>query len=141
MEIVTPIMGVAHWDPAVEIATEDVSVRFEEGWPVAINGQRFDVRGREARAAFVGVLQVCDVDGGAITSFDEWRAMRRWTNITAIAGGLGLWPALVGTPVTATLARERKTEMLGHLLSEGPRPSRLPPEVELSPRGDADLTR
>jgi argininosuccinate synthase len=42
MEIVTPIMGVAHWDPQVDIATEDVSVRFEEGWPVAINGQTFD---------------------------------------------------------------------------------------------------
>ncbi len=41
MEIVSPIMGVAHWDPAVEIATEDVTVRFEEGWPVAINGQSF----------------------------------------------------------------------------------------------------
>ena len=35
-------MGVAHWDPAVEIATEDVTVAFEEGWPVAINGH--DVR-------------------------------------------------------------------------------------------------
>ena len=42
MEIVTPIMGVAHWDPAVEIATEDVTIRFEEGWPVAINGQTFE---------------------------------------------------------------------------------------------------
>jgi argininosuccinate synthase len=41
MEIVSPIMGVAHWDPTVEIATEDVTVRFEEGWPVAINGQSF----------------------------------------------------------------------------------------------------
>ena len=42
MEIVSPIMGVAHWDPAIEIATEDVTVRFEEGWPVAINGATFD---------------------------------------------------------------------------------------------------
>ena len=42
MEIVSPIMGVAHWDPTVEIASEDVSVRFEEGWPVAINGKTFD---------------------------------------------------------------------------------------------------
>ncbi len=42
MEIVSPIMGVAHWDPDVEIATEDVSVRFEEGWPVAIDGRTFD---------------------------------------------------------------------------------------------------
>ena len=36
MEIVEPIMGVAHWDPAVEIEPEDVTVRFEAGWPVAI---------------------------------------------------------------------------------------------------------
>jgi argininosuccinate synthase len=42
MEIVSPIMGVAHWDPTVEIATEDVRVRFEEGWPVEINGSTFD---------------------------------------------------------------------------------------------------
>ncbi|MCP5026654.1 MAG: argininosuccinate synthase [Actinomycetia bacterium] len=41
MEIVTPIMGVAHWDPAVEITTEDVTIKFEEGWPVEINGQTF----------------------------------------------------------------------------------------------------
>ena len=41
MEIVSPIMGVAHWDPTVEIATEDVSVRFDQGWPVAINGETF----------------------------------------------------------------------------------------------------
>ncbi len=42
VEIVEPIMGVAHWDPAVEIAAEDVSVRFERGRPVAINGREFD---------------------------------------------------------------------------------------------------
>jgi argininosuccinate synthase len=42
MEIVTPIMGVAHWDPAVEIAVEDVSIEFVEGWPVAINGTQFE---------------------------------------------------------------------------------------------------
>ncbi|MGX5692157.1 argininosuccinate synthase [Dermacoccus abyssi] len=41
MEIVSPIMGVAHWDPSVEIETEDVTVRFERGLPVAINGDDF----------------------------------------------------------------------------------------------------
>ena len=41
MDIVEPIMGVAHWNPEVEIAEEEISVRFEEGWPVAINGQTF----------------------------------------------------------------------------------------------------
>jgi argininosuccinate synthase len=42
IEIVDPIMGAAFWDPTVEIATEDVSVRFEEGWPVAIGGRTFE---------------------------------------------------------------------------------------------------
>ena len=44
IEIVDPIMGVRFWDPEVEVATEDVSVRFEAGWPVAINGEVFDDR-------------------------------------------------------------------------------------------------
>jgi argininosuccinate synthase len=37
MKIVEPIMGVAHWDPAVAIEPETVSVRFEHGLPVALN--------------------------------------------------------------------------------------------------------
>ncbi|QGG95209.1 argininosuccinate synthase [Actinomarinicola tropica] len=44
MEIVEPIMGVAHWDPSVEIEPEDVTVRFEAGWPVSLNGTTFDDR-------------------------------------------------------------------------------------------------
>ncbi len=39
MEIVEPIMGVAHWRPEVMIESEDVAVRFDRGWPVAINGR------------------------------------------------------------------------------------------------------
>ncbi|MBB2891269.1 argininosuccinate synthase [Flexivirga oryzae] len=42
MEIVEPIMGVRFWDPDVAIETEDVTVRFERGRPVSINGQTFD---------------------------------------------------------------------------------------------------
>jgi argininosuccinate synthase len=42
IEIVDPIMGVRFWDPAVEIATEDVSIRFEQGRPVTINGVKFE---------------------------------------------------------------------------------------------------
>ena len=41
MEIVEPIMGVRFWDPAVEIETEDVTLTFEGGQPVAINGETF----------------------------------------------------------------------------------------------------
>ncbi len=41
MDLIEPIMGVRHWDPAVAIEPETVSVRFVEGWPVAINGAEF----------------------------------------------------------------------------------------------------
>jgi argininosuccinate synthase len=39
--IVEPIMGVAFWRPEVEIKPEEVRIRFEEGLPVALNGQTF----------------------------------------------------------------------------------------------------
>ena len=42
MHIVAPIMGVAHYDEKVKIKTEDVVVRFKEGWPIALNGKEFD---------------------------------------------------------------------------------------------------
>jgi argininosuccinate synthase len=42
IEIVEPIMGVRYWNDSLHIATEDVTLRFEQGRPVAINGQEFD---------------------------------------------------------------------------------------------------
>ncbi|MEY3587425.1 MAG: argininosuccinate synthase [Actinomycetota bacterium] len=44
MEIVEPIMGVAHWREDVRIETEEVTVSFHEGFPVAINGREFATR-------------------------------------------------------------------------------------------------
>ena len=41
MHIVEPIMGVAFWRDDVEVKRETVSVRFEEGMPVALNGRTF----------------------------------------------------------------------------------------------------
>jgi argininosuccinate synthase len=41
MRIVNPIMGVAHWKPEVAIKAEEVSVTWENGQPVELNGQRF----------------------------------------------------------------------------------------------------
>ncbi len=41
MEIVEPIMGVKHWDPGVEIADEEVTILFEQGRPVSLNGKKF----------------------------------------------------------------------------------------------------
>ena len=42
MKIVQPIMGVPYWDESVEIKPEVVTVRFEEGVPVALNGQELN---------------------------------------------------------------------------------------------------
>ena len=42
LETVEPIMGVRFWDPAVAIETEDVTIAFERGRPVAIDGVRYD---------------------------------------------------------------------------------------------------
>ena len=41
LETVEPIMGLRFWDPEVEIATEDVTVTFEAGRPVALNGTEY----------------------------------------------------------------------------------------------------
>ena len=41
IELVDPIMGVRFWDPAVEIAAEDVTIAFVQGRPVAVNGKEF----------------------------------------------------------------------------------------------------
>jgi len=40
--IVQPIMGVASWREDVAVAPEEVSIRFDEGRPVALNGTPFD---------------------------------------------------------------------------------------------------
>jgi argininosuccinate synthase len=42
IRIVVPIMGKAFWRDDVEIEREEVTVRFEEGVPVALNGRQFD---------------------------------------------------------------------------------------------------
>ncbi len=41
IRIVNPIMGVAFWKPEVEVKAEEVSITFDEGRPVAINGKEY----------------------------------------------------------------------------------------------------
>jgi argininosuccinate synthase len=41
IRIVAPIMGVAFWKSEVKIATEEVTVGFEQGLPATLNGKRF----------------------------------------------------------------------------------------------------
>ena len=41
IRIVEPIMGAASWREDVEVKREEIAVRFEEGFPVALNGKQF----------------------------------------------------------------------------------------------------
>jgi argininosuccinate synthase len=56
VETVQPIMGVRFWDPAVEITPEDVTIGFERGRPVTINGVEF--------ATPVGLVEEANAIGG-----------------------------------------------------------------------------
>ncbi len=56
MEIVEPIMGVAHYRDDVQIAGETVTIGFHEGWPVTINGNEF--------ASAVELVQEANTIGG-----------------------------------------------------------------------------
>ena len=44
MRIVSPIMGVAFWKPEVRIEPEEITVAFEQGLPVSLNGKRYESR-------------------------------------------------------------------------------------------------
>jgi argininosuccinate synthase len=41
MKIVAPIMGTAFWRGDVAIKPEEITIRFEEGFPVALNGKEY----------------------------------------------------------------------------------------------------
>ncbi|KFX18421.1 argininosuccinate synthase [Pectobacterium betavasculorum] len=41
VKIVNPIMGVKFWDENVKVPAEEVTIRFERGYPVALNGKTF----------------------------------------------------------------------------------------------------
>ncbi|MFP9227927.1 argininosuccinate synthase [Pectobacterium cacticida] len=41
IKIVNPIMGVKFWDENVSVPAEEVTLRFERGYPVALNGKTF----------------------------------------------------------------------------------------------------
>ena len=56
MHLVEPIMGVRHWDAAVAIEPEVVRVRFEDGWPVALDDVAFADR--------VALVQEANAIGG-----------------------------------------------------------------------------
>lgn len=79
---------------------------------VTINGKLFPVKGEAARAAFISALSECGVSPATIAAFQEWRSMRRWTNISGIVGACCFTPALIATPITAVLAGDRKEDLI-----------------------------
>jgi argininosuccinate synthase len=56
IDIVEPIMGVAHYREDVAIASETVTIGFHEGWPVTINAREF--------ASPVELVQEANIVGG-----------------------------------------------------------------------------
>ncbi len=83
MHIVNPIMGVAHWKPEVKIDAEEVTVRFEAGWPVAINGARFSspyALFAEANAigGRHGLGMSDQIENRVIDAKSRGRGVRRW---------------------------------------------------------------
>lgn len=53
-EIVNPIMGVKFWDESVKIDAEDVTVEFNQGRPVRINGESLEAVGIVMKANEIG---------------------------------------------------------------------------------------
>lgn len=56
MKLVEPIMGVKFWDASVDVAPEEVSVTFEEGFPTMLNGETF--------ADHVALVEAANAIGG-----------------------------------------------------------------------------
>lgn len=56
MEIVQPIMGVRFWDESINIPAEDVTISFNQGFPVAINGKTF--------SSYVDLVKEANAVGG-----------------------------------------------------------------------------
>ena len=59
MKIVEPIMGVAFWRDDVEVKPETVTVEFNEGVPVAINGQKFSLSWKRPTASAAVTVSAC----------------------------------------------------------------------------------
>ena len=56
IRIVNPIMGVAFWKPEVRVEPEEITVAFEQGLPVSLNGKRY--------GSPFELFQACNLAGG-----------------------------------------------------------------------------
>lgn len=96
--------------------TEIQSVGADRG-SVTVNGQRFPVRGSSARAAFGSTLTECGATPVTLDAYDDWRRLRRTTNVTA-AVGIVVWPLWTVTPFTAAAAGARRRDLERNLAGD-----------------------
>ena len=91
---------------------------FATGKSITVNGQMFAIKGDYAKGQFMSILNDCNA-GAAAALFNDWRNMRKWTAITGV-GGCCIWPAWIGTIVTAVSAGSKKQQMLMMLNNSTP---------------------
>jgi hypothetical protein len=96
---------------------------------VTINGEMYLVRGLIARTAFRQALLACG-EREAAYHFSSWRQMRRWTNVSFVAGFPSAGLFFVVAAVTALNANSSRTLMLWSLLPESDRG--LPPGSDMA---------
>lgn len=122
LETVEPIMGVRFWDPTVAIETEDVTIRFESGRPVAINGTRYDA---ESNGGAVALLMEANAIGGrhglGMSDQIENRIIEAKSRGIYEAPGM----ALLWTAYERLLAAIHNEDTLANYAAEGRRLGRL----------------
>lgn len=122
MDVVEPIMGVAHWSPEVDIEPEEVTVAFERGRPVAIDG---DDHGGDAVALFAAANAVGGRHGLGMSDQIENRIIEAKSRGVYEAPGMALLHAAYERLLSAihnedtTAAYHQEGRRLGRLLYEG----------------------
>jgi argininosuccinate synthase len=121
INIVEPIMGVAFWRDDVPVPREVVSVRFEEGRPVALNGETFP----DALALFVRANEIGGRHGLGMSDQIENRIIEAKSRGIYEAPGMALLHTAYERLVTAihnedTIEQYRNNgRRIGRLLYQG----------------------
>jgi argininosuccinate synthase len=121
IEIVEPIMGVRFWDPAIKIESEDVTVEFNQGRPMAVDGKEF----KDAVAIIKAVNAIGGRHGLGMSDQIENRIIEAKSRGIYEAPGLALlfiaYERLIGAIHNEdTIANYREQgRKLGRLLYEG----------------------
>jgi hypothetical protein len=111
MNIVEPIMGVAHWRPEVDVRPERVTVEFAQGLPVSLNGKRFP--------SLIELFLECNRIGGRHRHRHR-SAAGRWRGRVGLSPG-GAGPMLGAMPPPAPApARARELGVAPGLFRPGP---------------------